>query len=360
MRRMIFIPSVVLAIVILFVGSSLAEMKPAPSRFGQTFDEIVVKAKEEGTVRLATAFLGRGNVFKKTFGKKFKEMYGIDLEFEFIHGVESRERILLELVGGHIAYDLVQIVPTVIPNYYKAGVIDGPFDWTGLFGVDPAYVSPDKRMITAGATVLCFAYNPDLLPEDRVPHTWEDLLKPYYKGKFIVVTRPQAFIGLYPHWGKEKTLDYSRKLAAQNPIWMSSFDASVAGIAAGEFPMIVGIPTTDILGIQRRDPSVKLKFVIPTEVPVNAYFHTIVVKKSKNPNAALLMAGWLASPEGQVMFDTIGRRGSPMVEGTEIARMVKEAGAKVYFNSWEFTAEMAQQYSKEVIEAWGFPTPRKK
>ena len=93
---------------------------------------------------------------------------------------------------------------------------------------------------------------------------------------------------------------------------------------------------------------------------VNAYFHTIVAKNCKNPNAALLMSGWLASPEGQVMFDTIGRRGSPMVEGTEIERMVKEAGAKVYFNSWEFTAEMAQQYSKEVIEAWGFPTPRKK
>jgi len=60
--------------------------------------------------------------------------------------------------------------------------------------------------------------------------------------------------------------------------------------------------------------------------------------------------GWL--------FDTVARRGSPMVAGTEISRMLKEAGSEVLFNGWEVTAEIAQQRAKEVLEAWGFPKPK--
>jgi ABC-type Fe3+ transport system substrate-binding protein len=349
----------VLATVLVMVSTGLAAERPAPPRFGQTYDQIVAMAKKEGRVRFATALMGIARRFDTTFGAKFKEKYGIDIDYEFTQGVESRERILLELKAGRVNYDAVQIIPEVIPAYFRAGVVDGPFDWQGLFGVEPMYISPDKYMITAGSTVFCFAYNPDLLPANRVPRKWEDVLDPYYKGKFVVVTRPQAFIGLYPHWGKQKTLDYAKALAANNPIWMSSFDATLAGVAAGEFPMLVGANTTDVMNFVERDPTAKLKMALPTEVPVNAWFHTVILKGSKSPNAGLLLAGWLASPEGQKMFDTIVHRGHPMVEGTEISRILKASGAKVYLNNWEFTAEMAERTSREVIEAWGFPTPRK-
>jgi iron(III) transport system substrate-binding protein len=359
MRKLLVGLSSLLVGLMVWTGVGMTADKPAPPRFGQTYNEIVAKAKSEGKVRFATALLSNIQKFERTFGAKFKEKYGISIDYEFTQGMESRERILLELKAGRINYDAVQIIPEVIPSYFKAGVVDGPFDWQGLFGIDPVYISPDKYMITAGSTVFCFAYNPDLVPKERIPRKWEDMLDPYYKGKFVVVTRPQAFIGLYPHWGKKKTLDYCRALAANDPIWMSSFDATIAGIAAGEFPMIVGANVTDILGFLERDPTAKLKMALPTEVPVNAYFHTIIPKEAKYPNAGLLLAGWFAAPEGQKMFDTVVHRGSPMVEGTEIAQILKASGSKIYFNSWEFTAEMAETRSKEVMEAWGFPTPRK-
>lgn len=65
-------------------------------------------------------------------------------------------------------------------NGGQAGVIDGPFDWQGLLGIDPvSIISPDKYIITAGSTVFCFAYHPDLIPKERVPRKWEDMLDPY-------------------------------------------------------------------------------------------------------------------------------------------------------------------------------------
>jgi iron(III) transport system substrate-binding protein len=357
MKKMLIGLSGLIVLTILWAGIGMTADRPAPPRFGQSYDEIVAMAKKEGKARLTTALLKENADFQKTFGRKFKERFGIDIEYEFIQGQESRERILLEILAGRINYDLVQIIPEVVTNYNKAGVIDGPFDWS-LFGVDPVYVSPDKRMITAGSTVYCFAYNPDLVPKERIPRKWEDLLDPYYKGKFVVVTRPQAFVGLYPHWGKQKTLDYCKALAANNPVWLSSFAPAFAGIRSGEYPILVGANTTDVLQLEERDPSGKIKMQIPTEVPVDAYFHTVIVKNCAYPNAGLLLAGWLASPEGQKMFDTVARRGSPMVAGTEISRLLKEAGSKVLFNGWEVTAEIAQQRAKEVLEVWGFPKPK--
>jgi iron(III) transport system substrate-binding protein len=206
--------------------------------------------------------------------------------------------------------------------------------------------------------VYCFAYNADLIPSDRVPKTWEDLLDPYYKGKFVVSTRPSPFVSFYPLWGKEKTLDYARKLAANQPIWLSSWDAGLAGVNSGQYPMVVGIPTTDVFSLQQRDPTSKVKMVLPTEVPALYYFQSLVLKGAKNPNAALLLLGWFASPEGQKILDEGYQRGSPVVEGTKIAQLLKANGSKVSMNSWELTPELITQRSKEVLGAFGFPTPR--
>ncbi len=360
MKKWLLFLNIVLATMMVMSETGIAADKPAPARFGQTYEQIVSLAKKEGTVRFATSILlSNPSRFHATFGKAFKEKYGIPIEADFMIGTDSREKILMELAGGRVNFDAVQLLPEVFSNYYKADAIDGPFDWERLFGVAPAYVSPDKRMISAGATVYCIVYNPDLIPKERVPRKWEDLLDSYYKGKFVVSTRPIPFFSLYPLWGKKKTLDYCKALAANSPIWLSSWDPGLAGVSSGEYPMIVGLPTPDFFTFSARDPNSKVRMVLMPDVPVFDYFQTIVLKKAKYPNAALLMAGWFASPEGQKMFDTVLHRGSPLVEGTEIAQILKKAGSKLSLNSWEVTADMIAQRSKEVLEAWGFPTPRK-
>jgi iron(III) transport system substrate-binding protein len=354
----IILAALLVAIVFCSTETSLAAQQQTPERFGKTYQEIVALAKKEGKVRYAASFVDVPK-FEKSFGRMFKEKFGVSVEYELIQGMESRERIMLELMAGRIDYDLLALVPEVLVAYNKSGVVDGPFDWNGLFGVDPTNISPDRNMVTGGATVFCFAYNPALVSKASVPRRWEDLLDPAWKGKFVVVTRPQAFIGLYPHWGKKKTLDYCRALAANNPVWMSTFGHALNAVVAGEFPLLIGANTSDIHNRLERDPATKLDFQLPTELPVNNYLHSFVIKKCKYPNAALLLGGWLTSPEGQKLLDTVARRGNPLVEGTDLNRIVKAQNSKVYYNGWEFTAEMAVQTSKEVTEAWGFPTPLK-
>jgi hypothetical protein len=60
----------------------------------------------------------------------------------------------------------------------------------------------------------------------------------------------------------------------------------------------------------RSDPTAKLAMALPKEVPVSLGEIMEIMKGSSNPNAALLLAGWLAGPDGQRAYDQVGR-GSP-------------------------------------------------
>ncbi|MGH7845878.1 MAG: hypothetical protein ACREQW_12010 [Candidatus Binatia bacterium] len=59
-----------------------------------------------------------------------------------------------------------------------------------------------------------------------------------------------------------------------------------------------------------------------------------VMKGGLSPNAAGLLAGWLASAEGQKGSDQIGRGAPPFVEGTEKWKRMKTAGARPVFGSF--------------------------
>ncbi len=128
-------------------------------------------------------------------------------------------------------------------------------------------------------------------------------------------------------------------------------------IAAGEFPMLCGAYISSGRRFIARDPSANLAVSIPSEMPANLYATLAIVKGASNPNAALLLASWLASDEGQANYDKLVFRGSPLDENTEMAKMVKEAGAKVIFYGWDFSPAQSAEATQLIIEAWGFPKP---
>jgi hypothetical protein len=80
------------------------------------------------------------------------------------------------------------------------------------------------------------------------------------------------------------------------------------------------------------------------------------MKAAQNPNAAVLLAGWLASSEGQKGYDQIGR-GSPFVEGTEKWRRMQQAGAKPIFGGWG--AEYETAILQKITSIWGLSAGKK-
>jgi iron(III) transport system substrate-binding protein len=327
----------------------------AAERIGRSLSEIVASAKREGTVRFCSSDPDEKDAAK--FFQGFTAKYpGITVSFARCRGTESRERILTELIAGEAEYDLLHISEELISRYKKVEVLAGPFDWGRLFGIRPVYISPDRYFVAAGSSLYVIAYNTDLVPKERVPRTWEDCLDPYWRGKFVVDARPSSFSSLYPAWGKEKLLNYARQLGENKPIFKRGQTETLAQIAAGEYPMLCGAYMSSVLRLMHRDPSAKISLAVPKELGGDSFATLAVAKKAKSPNAALLLAGWLASDDGQLMaYEKVIFRGSPFDERGETGRRIKEAKAKVHYTGWEFSPEQLAEINRSIVQAWGLP-----
>ena len=75
--------------------------------------------------------------------------------------------------------------------------------WTGVF---------------VNNLVLC--YNTKMLPAKDAPRNYPDLLDPKWKGKMLMDSTDYDWFGtLATVWGKEKTVQYMKRLSTQNPLW---------------------------------------------------------------------------------------------------------------------------------------------
>ena len=320
--------------------------------FGKSFAEIVARAKKEGKVRFTSGTPDERQA--KEFFKRFRDKYP-EIEVEYTRGTPrtASEKIFAELLSGQSEYDLLTVLDTLMPKYKKANLLAGPFDWKGLFGIREVYISPDRFFVGAGGSTDAIVYNTKMVPRERVPRNWEDCLDPYWKGRFIVDTRAGSFVRLYPLWGKEKLLDYARRLVANKPIWIAENSEAVTLVANGEQPMMCGAFFSSSMRILSRGPDIPLGVVIPKEVGANLYATMAVVKNARYPNAALLLAGYLASDEGQKSYRSV-YRDSPFDEGSEFGKRIKQAGAKVIFSGWDVTPEQENEIVSWLLQAWGF------
>jgi iron(III) transport system substrate-binding protein len=325
---------------------------PTPERFGKSFAEIVSLAKKEGKVRFTSGTPDERQA--KTFFKGFREKYPeINIEYTRATPRTASETILAELLSGQTDYDLLTVYDALIPKYKKAGMLAGPFDWASLFGIRSVYISPDRYFVGAGASTDALVYNTKLVPPERVPRRWEDCLDSYWRGKFVVDSRGGSFVRLYPLWGKEKLLDFARRLAANKPVWIAGNSDAVTLVANGEYPMMCGAFYSSSIRIVTRGGDKSLGLAIPKEVGANLYATMAVTKNGRYPNAALLLAGYLASDEGQKAYRGVARD-SPFDEGSEFGKRIKEAGAKVIFSGWEFTPEQENEVTNWLLQVWGF------
>ena len=88
-----------------------------------------------------------------------------------------------------------------------------------------------------------------------MPNSWEDFLRPEFKDKkFVVDVRPKTLAALVPTTRLEKVLDFSRKIAAQQPIWFRGDARVLTFMLAGEQRLFFGPNYKTLKEIQLKDP----------------------------------------------------------------------------------------------------------
>ena len=97
--------------------------------------------------------------------------------------------------------------------------------------IDPKF----KNIVAIASSLHSVGYNPNLLPASQTPNSWEDFLRPEFKGrKFMVDIRPQGFAALAAGMGEEWTVNYARANKEQDPVWVRGQSRVVTAMATGE------------------------------------------------------------------------------------------------------------------------------
>ena len=356
----LFLLGLMLATADAFAASpALTQAKQEAEARGYLFltshDEIVAKAKKEGSLR---ALVGAGPDTLKAIREGFSRKYPfLKLHIEEISGTDAAQRFLMEMkVGMASGWDIAHLSQDFYTEYlpYLEKVDLLGMAEQRVLEIPPMMTDPKNRStLAAASSVVCIGYNKKLLPPDQVPKSWEDLLKPEFKGrKFLVDIRPYNIAALVPALGEEWVLDYSRKLAAQEPIWVRGFTRSITAMAAGEYALA---PATNYQAVMRikMKGGIDLEAAIVEPIPVRTSMLEGIVKGAKHPYAALLFLEYLGGPEAQKILDDVEPfESSIYFPGSKLEQLIR--GKKTSVIDWDHYQKLGS-YMKQIFEAFGFP-----
>ena len=341
-------------------SSALQKAKQEAEAKGYTFltnrNEIVAQAKKEGRLRVL------GDMEPPTIKattKAFMQKYPfINLEVREISGTAAVQTNILEIKSGvakdwdilHLSQDFYN---QFIPHLWKIDLLG--MAGQGILQIPTPMIDPQHRNVVAlWSRFQVAVYNKNLVPPQQLPKLWEDVLKPEFKGKrFAADIRPTEIAALVPAWGLEKTLDFARKVAAQQPIWVRGSVRTFPFILSGEVPILIGPSFHTTKRLQKKDLTGVLQYVILEPVPLRLALAEAIQAGSKNPHAALLWLEWMASLESQRLADEHEPLGSSVhVLGGAVKQAI--TGKKLSVVSWEHQENM-EQWQAKVLEAYGFP-----
>src|ERR1044071_1467617 len=148
-------------------------------------------------------------------------------------------------------------------------------------------------------------WNTKQIKREDVPKTYEALITPRWKGGQISLdTEAYGMMeGLKRAWGKEKALNWFKRLAALDPVLKRGNTERVQLVVAGEYPLIIAYNQT-IQRLASRGAPIDWIALDPAVTQVNP---AMIAAKAPHPNAARLFYDYILSKEGQEQLRTYQR-----------------------------------------------------
>jgi len=213
-------------------------------------------------------------------------------------------KLSAEVRAKNVVVDLIE--GTGVGELAVESGLTVPFYTPAVEALPEMYRDPRGNWASTRVSYFGVAYNPKLVPPDQAPKTYDDLLDPRWKGKLAwrIGTSsgtPLFLTSVRLARGEDKAREYFEKLAQQKVINFGAGSARtlVDRVIAGEIPIALNIFAHHPLISKAKGAPVNTQLLEP--VPSTA--GTMIVPKGvRHPYAAMLLADFILSQEGQGIF----------------------------------------------------------
>jgi iron(III) transport system substrate-binding protein len=261
------------------------------------------KAKEEAKLTFYAAMNAADAVRVQTsFEKKFPQ---IKVDLVRAGAPATLQRILTEYRGGKVFADVVLGFGYIHYELTRQKLL-AKFDSSERKAYGPQFKDNEGYWTNVIPIVHTIAYNTRLVAVAELPVRYTDLLLLKWKDKAGMNGNNIMFLAaIMNFYGKDKGMDFLKKLASQNPQVRGGGTQLTMLLAAGEFPMAFSINEKNIENFkQRGGPIDWVRLADPLygeTVPVG------IMAGAPHPNAARLFVDYALSKEGQELFRDLGK-----------------------------------------------------
>jgi len=273
----------------------------APAAAAQISSDLIAKAKQEGEVVYYTDLIVDQIV--RPLAAAFETRYGIKVSYARADSQVNVLKILNEQKSGRVMSDIFGL-NTGLEVLIASGAAR---QFTSANGEElpERYRDPDRYWVSSHLFVITPALNTDLVPPAQRPHSYDDLLAPYWKDKMVWkpndLTGAPGFIGnVLITMGETRGMDYLRRLARQDikPV-SASARAVLDQVIAGEYALSLQILNHHAAISAAKGAPVDWVRMSPVTVAPGLVGLTA---GSPHPNAGALLVEFMTSPEGQKIF----------------------------------------------------------
>ncbi len=281
----------------------------------EDWDKVLAKARQEGVVVLGTN-LGLPK-FRQSVTKAFKGQYGFDVEIRSMKGAELTAIAGRECAAGRPSMDVLLSGNSELITLYPKGclaplkqklllpeVVDSK-NWRGGF---LKFNDPEEKYMLQMAEYYYAPgiHNKNLVKAEKLKSI-QSLVDPKYKGKIASFDPRRGGAGqavaayLLVSLGDEFI---SRLYARQKVTYTTNHRQLADWIARGNYAIGLGAAGRAYLPLMREGlPIGVMSFDDIRGEVVGGSSVMKLVKDSPHPNAATILLNWLASKEGQGIFE---------------------------------------------------------
>jgi iron(III) transport system substrate-binding protein len=259
------------------------------------------RAKGEGSLTLYTSLAPTES---QPLAQAFEKKYGIKVQLWRGQSDEVVQRVTTEAKGRRFAVDVIETngpEMEMIAREKLLGALQTPFVADLPANAIPAHRTwfPDRM------NYFVVGYNTTKVKRADIPSTYEGFADPKWKGRIALeATDSEWMATLIKTSPGNKGADVVRKIAALQPSLRKGHVLLASLVAAGDVPVGLAMYNSNIETLKRKGAPIDY---VPVQ-PVVARPQGIgVARNAPHPNAAALFAEFVLSPDGQKLFESMGR-----------------------------------------------------
>jgi iron(III) transport system substrate-binding protein len=259
------------------------------------------RARAEGSVVLYTSLAPTES---KPLAAAFEKKYGVKVELWRALSDKVVQRVITEAQGKRHAVDVVETNGPEMEMLAREKLL-APVDSPHAADLPAGAIPPHRAWLPDRMNFFVVGYNTAKVRRAEIPATYEGFTDPRWAGRIgIEATDAEWMATLVKAWGEAKGMDFFRRLAAMKPDVRKGHVLLAELVAAGEVPVALTLYNSNVVSLKRKGAPIDF---VPVQPVAGRPQGIGAARNAPHPNAAALFVDFVLSPEGQRLFESLGR-----------------------------------------------------